>query len=227
MAEEKPANGAKYVITDVQGVAIGANAAVIAFEKTERRELRKWWHEILRTYGRYVCYAMFLVLPSDREAIRYLTEYGKELDVISGKNCLVIALSENAFKLSKFDEGLWKIFVEEHSGEGYSVRVAQLFGVSLTELPCLLVFRDIRSSDHTTITLKGLALEELAGKMRAIFATIQKSVSEHKDPLAAIQSYQTGESFKKTSRKVANEIGGFVEKTFEAAIEAWIGATIK
>ncbi|MEK6575574.1 MAG: hypothetical protein AABZ58_14795, partial [Chloroflexota bacterium] len=56
--------------------------------------LRRWWHEIQRLGGRYSCYAIFLVLPSDREAIRYLHEFGKELDLISGEDCLVVEFDD-------------------------------------------------------------------------------------------------------------------------------------
>jgi len=45
--------------------------------------LREWWHHVIRDYGKYSSYAMFLLLPSDKEAIQYLTEYDKELSLIS------------------------------------------------------------------------------------------------------------------------------------------------
>ncbi len=201
---------------------------------TNRRTLREWWHEVMGNYGRYACYAMFLVLPSDEEVIQYLTKYGKELDVISGENCLIIALSKDAFKLSSFDEPpwsfnepRWKTLVEEHSGEGYSVKVARYFGIDLTEFPCLLMFRDIRSTDHVAVTLKELTVKEIAGKMRAIFAAIQKAVRNHTDPLAVIQSYQTGGTFQKTGQKAVGIIGSFAGKTLEAVMKALIEATIK
>ena len=37
---------------------------------------KEWQHELLRKYGRSACYAVFLVLPSDRETIAYLSDYG-------------------------------------------------------------------------------------------------------------------------------------------------------
>ena len=57
----------------------------------ERFALREWWHQIRRQSGRpYACCGMFLLLPSDQEAIRYLAEFGDEIDMISGEDCLVL-----------------------------------------------------------------------------------------------------------------------------------------
>jgi hypothetical protein len=96
--------------------------------------------------------------------------------------------------------------------------------LEMTELPCLLVFRDIRSPDHSMITLKGLTLGELTAKMRAVVATIEQSVSKQKDPLTAIQRYQSREHLKTTGQQVAKMAGSFFEKRFEAAIRALIEA---
>ena len=73
-------------------------------QKNDHRSVREWWHDVLRNYGYYSCYAIFLALPSDKEIIRYLTDYGRELDLISGENCLVIALSKTDFRRSGFDK---------------------------------------------------------------------------------------------------------------------------
>jgi len=63
-------------------------------EEYTPRALAVWWEGIAEQYGRYPCIATLLALPADREAIRYATEFGDELDVISQEHCLVIALSK-------------------------------------------------------------------------------------------------------------------------------------
>ncbi|MCP4372872.1 MAG: hypothetical protein GY797_32925, partial [Deltaproteobacteria bacterium] len=89
--------------------------------------LREWWYEILRTPGHYSCYAFFLGLPSDKEAIRYITEFGKELDLISGNNCLIIALGKDEVKCFDLEEEIWNATIKNYISEGYSVEIAQRF----------------------------------------------------------------------------------------------------
>ncbi len=90
-------------------------------DTNDKHQLREWWHEILRDYGRYSCYAVFLVLPSDKEVFHYLNRHGKELNVISGENCLVIILSEGRFRRFDFTEEVWETVLEEHFTEALSV----------------------------------------------------------------------------------------------------------
>jgi hypothetical protein len=52
-------------------------------EEYTPRTLAVWWEGIAEQYGRYPCIATLLALPADREAIRYATEFGDELDAIS------------------------------------------------------------------------------------------------------------------------------------------------
>jgi hypothetical protein len=206
--------------------------------------LREWWHGILRDHGhRYSCYAIFLILPSDKETIRYLTDFGKELDIISGDNCLVIALGKTEFRRSGFDEEVrkptmserfsnyldevWNTAIKEHVSKGYSVKVAELFNVELVKFPCLLLFQDIRSSNHTLVTLKGMTAEEIAERMRFIFSIIHKAVINKDDPLDLLAQYQDDEAFRKAGNTILSKVTGFAEKTFETAMEAWISSTIK
>jgi len=210
----------------------------------DRLALREWWHRILRDYGhRYSCCAIFLVLPSDKETIRYLTDFGTELDVISGENCLVIALGKAEFRRSGFDEDIykpsvserisnflddmWSVAVKEHVSRGYSVKVAQLFNVELTKFPCLLIFQDIRSSNHVLITLKGMTTEEIAERMRTIFSLIQKAVGDKDNPLDALARHQNSEAFRKAGNTILSKVTGFTEKTFETAMEVWLKSVIK
>jgi hypothetical protein len=209
-----------------------------------RHSLREWWHNILRDYDKqFSCSAIFLVLPSDKETIRYLTEFGNELDLISGDDCLVIAIGKTEFRRSGFDEKvqkptvaerftsfldeMWNTAINEHVSKGYSVKIAQLFSIEVDKFPCLLVFKDIRSPDHLLITLKGMPVEEIANRMRSIFSIIHKAVTNKVDPLEALEQNQNEETFRKAGKTIMSKVTGFAEKTFETAMEAWINASVK
>lgn len=210
----------------VIGSAIGANATVIASTITDRLSLRDWWHDILRVYGRYPCSAIFLLLPSDKEARTYFVDYGKEIDLLSGDNCLVIALSDNDFKSVSFDNNVWRTVAEEHSDEGHSIKVARLFDIDFTQFPCVVFFNDIRSSDYSIISFKGLAAQEISNKMRSIFSAIQEAVESKQSPVATIRKHKNLEFVKSSGKIAAAKTGSFAEKTFETAMQAWIKALI-
>jgi hypothetical protein len=209
------------------GDVLTDNTGATILIRTDRHSLREWWHEILRVHGRYSCYAIFLTLPSDMETLRYLTEYSKELDLISGKNCLVIALSKTGFQRPGIDHAGWRTFIEAHTREGHSVVVAKLFGIEFTEFPCLLIFEDIRSPEHVAIKLTRMTAADIATRMRLIFAIIDISIQEKKNPLEELEKQQSLEVFQKRRQSIGTKVGGLLEKTFETAMEAWINATIK
>jgi hypothetical protein len=194
---------------------------------SDRRSLREWWHSILRNAGRFSCYAIFLVLPSDKEAIRYLSYFGKELDILSGENCLIIALSDTEARCPGVREELWQVAIAEYASRGASAEVARRFSIEFDRFPCLVVFEDIRSPKHTLITLKGMAAEEIAERMRVIFSAIEAAISENTDPVAAIQSLRNNELFVEKGKSIVSELRSIAGKTLEAAMEAWIKAGIK
>ena len=189
--------------------------------------LRRWWHEIQRLGGQYSCYAIFLALPSDKEAIRYLHEFGKELDLISGEDCLVVAIGKTEIRRSGFDERIWKALVKEHISEGYSMTVARFFGIGSDEFPCLLVFEHIRSPRHVAVALRGMKAEEISERTRSVFSVIQKAVSQKRNPLVALQKRRNNERFIRAGKTIVSELHTLAEKTFEKAMEAWIRAVIK
>lgn len=142
------------------------------------RQIREWWHNILRNHGKYSSYAILLVLPSDKEAIRYLTDFGRELDLISGDMCLVFTFGDIGIKRPGFEDPSWISIVESHVKKGLSVDFADLFGIKFSNFPCLVVFNDIRSPKHIVITFNGFNAEEIADKLRSTFSTIQRGYSE-------------------------------------------------
>src|SRR3972149_2080648 len=70
--------------------------------------LREWLFTLIRRQGNFSCYSIFLVLPSDKEAIRYLEELSTELKIISNEtNSLVVALGSDQHLRSDVDGESW------------------------------------------------------------------------------------------------------------------------
>jgi hypothetical protein len=189
--------------------------------------LRHWWHEVLRTYGKYPCYATFLVLPSDQEAIRYLTDFSKELDLLTGERCFLMALSSLGTWASGFDPRAWKIAAAQHAADGYSLRLAQVFDIRFSELPCLLLFEDIRSEKYVTVALKGLAQEQISGLLREVFALVSEAAEAGQSPLEALEANRQREHLRSVGKALISEIRTLAGKSFETAIEATITAFVK
>jgi hypothetical protein len=188
----------------------------------DKKKLRNWWHEILREHGHFKCSAVFLAFSADTAIAEYLKDNAEELNLLSGNSCLVISVSDVGFVNYQKDPNLWRISLQDHITKGYSDRIAKIFGVKTAEFPCLLVFRDIRTSDFVKINLKGLTSDQLVQSMRLVFSTIESAVSKRKDPLVELKRNQKIEALK----LIIGEIGKLAEKTFETAIEAATTAAI-
>ena len=199
----------------------------LQFRKAKARMVREWWHGILRDEGDYSCSAVFLTLPSDLELIQYLSEFGDELEVLSGDNCLVIAISNTDVRSADMNNEKWKAVISEQIFRGYSTEVARQFAISFDEFPCLVVFQDIRKSEHTVITLKGMATKEVAERLRIIFATIENAVSKGNNPINDLLALQKHEVFQQKEKAIISEMRSVAGKTLEKAMEATITAIFK
>lgn len=222
---------------------VGSVPAIDFSPQNDKYLLRKWWHIVLHDYGQFSCYAIFLLLPADKEALRYLTDFGRELDVISGKNCMVLALNEAQFRRSQIDddlvslapynrvlgfiEGIWKADIKEHALRGHSLKFAEYFNISFDKFPCLVVFHDIRSPEHIVISLQQMVAEEIAQELRIAFATIQQAALIKSNPLTALDNYRKNDDSAKKRTAVISELRGIAGKTLETVMEAWIKASIK
>jgi hypothetical protein len=189
--------------------------------------IRAWWHTILRTHDRYSCFATLLVLPSDTQAIHYLSNNWKELDLISGDNCLVLVFSKNEFWCSSIDQGLCPIVIGEHVNQGSSIDIANLLGVGFDKFPCLVIFRDIRSPEHIMITFKGMTEQEINTSMRSLFSIIQEAAHNKRDPLAAIELHRKEERFHQKGLNIISNIQAVAGNVIETAVTAWIKTNIK
>jgi hypothetical protein len=224
------------------GVSISANADMLTYKLPDgyvdnlfrkldpayRYSLREWWFEIQRSFPGYSCYGIFLVLPSDEEAKLYLALYGVELDIISRDSCLIIFLADGDFKRPDIHSSdAWLRTISTHVVRGGSAQVARLFDIEYDSMPCLFLFEDIRSDKHIIINLKGLTAQEIAEKMRTVFSVIEKSILKKQNALVALERYRNNEKLQYAGKSVVTEIRGFVGKTMETAMEAWLNAMIK
>ncbi len=186
--------------------------------------LREWWHEILVRHDRYACFAALLALTMDKELVRYVAESGDELDQISGTDCLVLVLTETEFRRSGVDKELQAAAMKEHIQHGHSIVVAELFGISYEQLPCLVLFHDVRSTDQILVTLKGMAADEIGERLRSVFSTVRRAVAEGEDPLTALEHRQDKEISRQRGRALVGRISSLAERTFLLAMEAWLRA---
>lgn len=220
-------DGIQYSLVGSPLPDLAINIGYTNATEKDPHSLRTWWHSILRKYGQHSCYAVFLLLPSDKEAIRYLSEFGKELDLITGKECLVIAFGKTEFKGPKFDDDIWSTVVDEHVAEGVSVKIAKMFNLEFTQFPCLIVFKDIRLPEHVVITLKDCTSENIAKDLRQVFSIINKATSKKQDPVHALSLMRKAENFQKTGLSIVSEIQSFAGKTLDVAMEALIKTRIQ
>lgn len=191
--------------------------------QSNTRELREWWHEILRLNGRYSCYATFLLFSSDIEVTSYLEKNATEIDAISGQSCLIIIISETNFNIEASSSS-WKASLDEHINKGQGVKVADIFAVPPSKFPCLLLFRDIRSPDYVEVSLRDQSEKEIIENMRAVFSTIQQATIQQVDPLVAVEKQEKRKTFAAQGKATVSTFGRLAEKTLESAIEAWLKA---
>lgn len=194
------------------------------------RSTREWWLKILGIYGKYPCCAFLLVLPEDNDVVNYFRTATQEVDLLSGEACLVLFLgNESIEEISRTSGGsteFWTELMDRHLSSGYSLSVAEYFGIGSAEFPCLVFFRDIRTPEHIVLSLKGISRADLVPKMRRLFDAIRSAVKEKRDPLTAIGDFATKEVARKRGKKVIHRIQNLVGKTFETALAAYvIGST--
>lgn len=207
----------------------------------DRYELRKWWHGVLRDHDHYTCYAIFLALPGDTEVLKFLTKFSRELDLLTGENCLILALERSGFRrygvdnrlrkierntllpeLPEFFEKIWIAMMREQVEKGYSLQVAQLFNIEYDAFPCLVLFQDIRSQQHILANFKGMTNLEIATVIRNIFSTVQSAAKSGENPLVALERQRRDEKLVKAGKSIMSELRDLANATFDSAMTAWI-----
>jgi hypothetical protein len=209
-------------------VAAGKGAKAMVIQISNSTSLRQWWHNILREHRKYPCCAFILALPTDNQVLKYLTEFGKEIDLISNENCLVLALSDTQVtRYGVFDESLWKVAINEQVTNGQNIKIAKLLGIELTEFPCMVIFQDIRSSDHLIVSLQNMDVDEISQKMRTVFSIIQAAISKKTNPLVELKHQKQKKELQNAGQSVIGTLRSFAGKTFETAMEALVQSVVK
>jgi hypothetical protein len=163
-----------------------------------------WWDHILQQHANYSCYCLFLVLPADDHTRRYLEDFGNELDIISGDTCLALALGKTEFRRIGFDDLAWRDAIEAQIEAGYSVRLAELFSIDVTEFPAVLIFERIDSPEHVLVSLQELTTDEIVQKMRSTFAVIRRAVSDNQSPLKVLERVRQRKKLQKAGRTLVS-----------------------
>ena len=194
------------------------------------RSFREWWQTILRTSGKFPCYAIFFTLQSDEEVNHYLLNFGKELAIVTGKDCLVIVLGNSYFFTigninfgeSEYDD-YYVEFMEKYICDGESERVAKLFGVTLGQFPCVIFFQDIRSSKFLLLPLQNLSTQDIAKEFRNIFSNIRSEFGARpqNETLNIIERYLFRKGLKENGDQIIYYIKSLIGSTIKSALDAW------
>ena len=206
---------------------IGKGGSLTKIKTDDPRSLREWWYEILRNYGKYPCYAIFLVLPSDKEITEFLKGSGRELHTISDNYCLIIVLGSDFFCTIGLNDEYSVSANTDHITTGESVQIAKLFNIELTEFPTMVFFEDIRSSDFAIVSLQNLGKDEINRILREVFTVIRKQETNSKKIIESIRNYSKLRKFQRMKHQATQTTTTLISKTIEMIIEAWIKAVIK
>jgi len=198
------------------------------FGRIERDSLQEWWSQAIDHYGKYSCYGVFLILPSDNEALNYVNDYSDELDLISASDCLLIALGGKNFQIPNFSfaDRPWNLAIESQVTEGHSIKVANMFDVDYDNFPCLLLFKDIWTEDHLLVKLGGMDAYDIAKRMRKIFSIIHKAIRLKHDPITYIVKINNQQNLSPNNKNVL-EPRTVKGKSFGTSIEEWINYVMK
>ena len=129
-------------------------------------------------------------------------------------------------------ESLWNSInndkeTEVHEHFGFGAEVARYFEIPYDQLPCLILFRDVRDYQRILIDLRKMNCQELELLFRSVFTEIHFALIESKDPLQALEAQRKRTELSRKGNLVVSEVQEMVGKTIEAALAAFIAALIK
>jgi hypothetical protein len=188
--------------------------------ETSLTSFQELWFTLLREQKHYSCFSIFLVLPSDKEAIRYLTDYKDDLQVISS-NTLVMTIGRD--KHLHVDVNGKSLSVEIVKDYG---KLANLFEIDFTVFPCMVVFEGTNPPNGIPIYLKGMTAEEIFEKMKIIFSIIQKSTKQKKSSVEALQQHKNEEQLKYAGKAIIGTGREYIDFALKTFIEILINAKL-
>jgi hypothetical protein len=179
--------------------------------------LHEFWFTLLRVQKKYSCFSIFWVLPSDKEAIRYLTDFSEDLKIISRPSTLVMTLGSDQRLHADVDSKSLSVEIKSNIE-----RIAPSFSKDFTKVPCLILFSKINSSDGTHVYLKGMTAEEISETMKVIFLIIQNAIKEKRSPIEALQRHQKDERLRHAGKAIIGTMRDLFLLTHRITIEALI-----
>lgn len=185
-----------------------------------RSILREWWHGVLRQHHQFKCFAFFLILPGDTAAFDYLLNYGRELDLLSGSECLILIQTRSEIGIDTFSYLKLLPLLVESMSEGYSIRTARYFGIGFDVFPCIVLFENIRSHDYVVKSLKGMDVQEIMLQMRILFTTLQHAIELREKPIDYLLKQNTVTKPDRMDEWVSASPQEAEPQTFESAVEA-------
>ena len=191
------------------------------------KSIEDWWFNVLKNHGKYSCYGVVLSLPSDTEVTNYLNAFNNELDLISGENCLIIAISKSNIRRSKIDKNPIPLALRNHVDQGHSLQIAKQLKIKIIDFPCLVLFDNIQTPDYLLIPLKDLTVENISKTMREVFSLIQEAILNQEKPLKFLRRNLKIKGLRKKGYLLAINIFNFSGKTLEKIMETWINTLIK
>jgi hypothetical protein len=117
--------------------------------------------------GRYEIYAFFLYTESDQTLAKYVREHYFEVEELTGRNCLVFFADKPQYWEDRLDkERYWeKIGISKELWKGFLntvpyrseeiIRIADVFHVSVKNIPCIVFFPDLHSQEIVISQLDG------------------------------------------------------------------------
>lgn len=188
--------------------------------KTSLTSFQELWFTLLREQKHYSCYSIFLVLPSDKEAIRYLTEYKDDLQVISSGTLVMTIGRDKHLHVDINGKNLSVEIVRDYG------KLAHLFEIDFTAFPCMVVFEGTNPPNGIPIYLNGMTAEEVVEKMKIIFSIIQKSARHKKSPVEALQQHKNEEQLKYAGKAIIGTGRKYIDYALKTFIEALINAKL-
>lgn len=172
-----------------------------------------FWLSLLKEQRKYSCYAIFFAFPTDKEAIKYLSEYSSDLQIFSNSGTLVATTGSDEYLRVNVDGKILSVEIK-----GYA-KLTHLFGVDFTVNPCVVFFENMNSSKEVLFTFKGMTAEEISETMRAAFSIIERSVREKKSPVLELQKHRNSEQLRYLGKTVTGGASNFLKHTYTTIIQ--------
>jgi hypothetical protein len=207
---------------------------------SEPFEIKNWWDTLIQEEGSSCPpFAFFLLSPSGDPLGGYLSKEGAELISSTGGKCFTLRIGKNGIRRIGGDQKLqsaeslrgknrrvntayFKELLKDGVREGYDTRMADLFQIPSSELPCLIVFQGIFSQEHISVTFANMDEGEIAPRLKEIFSAISKAADADRLILGELESLRSKPIFQRNGREIISAGRNIAGKTYQIAIELWI-----